>query len=356
MKRSLDWLLLAPYFLAACLSLTMIFSIAPENFGQQVFSFLLGLLLFIYLAKQDYSLYQALGLSSYVLAIILLLVTLFLGAGIRGSVRWLDIFGFSFQASEFSKPLLILAFPYFLTRFPPTDLKNVLKNLLVLAIPVFLIYRQPDLGTTLTISILWLAQLFVAGTKNWILAVSGAISLLLAKFSHLFLQDYQLQRFEAYLDPSRDPLGSGYNVIQSIIAVGSGGIFGKGLGHGTQSHLRFLPERHTDFIFASLAEELGLVGGLFVICLLSTILIRLLNHLLRSPDAHNRLILTGIFAVLCFQTFINIGMNIGLAPVTGITLPLISYGGSSVIATAISLGIASSLSRSLISTPSIEIT
>lgn len=355
MKRPLDWLLLAPYLLAAFVSLIMIFSIAPSNLGQQIFSFVIGLFFFLYLAKQDYSFYQAIGLPCYVLSIIVLLLTLLFGSGIRGSVRWLDILGFSFQASEFSKPLLILAFPYFLTRFPPNNLQNVFKNLLVLILPVYLVYKQPDLGTTLTISILWLAQLFIAGTKNWILTIGGFISLILIKYAPLFLHDYQLQRFIAYLNPASDPLGSGYNVIQSIIAVGSGGIFGKGLGHGTQSHLRFLPERHTDFIFASLAEELGLVGGVFVIFILSSILIRLLNHCLRSSDNYNRLIFAGIFAVLCFQTFVNIGMNIGLAPVTGITLPLISYGGSSVIATAISLGIASSLSRSLIITSSIEI-
>ncbi|MFH2019550.1 MAG: rod shape-determining protein RodA [bacterium] len=355
MKRPLDFLLLIPFLLASFISLMMIFSIAPNNLATQVISFIIGLALFVYFAKQDYGLYQAVGLPSYFLAIFFLLLTFFFGSSVRGSVRWLDIFGFSFQASEFAKPLLILAFPYFFSRFPPINLKNLLKNLLFLAIPIFLIYKQPDLGTTLTVMILWLTQLFVAGTKSWYLALGGAISLVLAKLSPLFLHDYQIERFQAFLDPASDPLGSGYNVIQAIIAVGSGGLLGKGLGHGTQSHLRFLPERHTDFIFASLAEELGLAGGIFVILVLSTILVRLLDHCLHSTDAHNRLILAGIFAILCFQTFVNIGMNIGLAPVTGITLPFISYGGSSVIATAICLGIASSLSRTLISTPSIEI-
>lgn len=231
----------------------------------------------------------------------------------------------------------------------------MLFNTALFLLPTYLVYVQPDLGTALVISSIWVIQIFVAGLSSWLIALAVLLLGVLGRYLPRFLADYQLKRLETFLNPGSDPLGSGYNVIQSIIAIGSGGLFGKGLGHGTQSHLRFLPERHTDFIFASLSEELGLLGSLTILVLLGSLMYRLLTALTVSTSAENRSILAGVLGYLTFQTFVNIGMNLGIAPVTGVTLPLISYGGSSVITTALTLGLAASIIREDHARPLIEI-
>lgn len=338
------WLTLC-YLLAAILSLVVLTSISPDRVGQQAFMFGIGFLIYFYLANQDIAVYKTLAPLGYLISIVLLGATLLLGESIRGSVRWIGIGTFQLQTGELAKPLLVLAFGYFLGLFPPKNLKNIALNLLVFALPTFLIFKQPDLGTALSVSSIWLAQVFVSGISYWLMAIVGSLGILGIRFLPSILHDYQLRRLETFIDPFRDPLGAGYNVIQSIIAVGSGGIFGKGLGHGTQSHLRFLPERHTDFIFASLAEELGAVGSILVLICLGGLLYRLLTLATHTLSHSSRLIYLGTFGFLFFQTFINIGMNIGIAPVTGVTLPLISYGGSSILAIAITLGIVASAAR-----------
>lgn len=338
------WLTLC-YLLAGTLSLVVLTSISPERVGQQALMFILGLIIYLYLASQEMAVYKTFAPIGYAVAAVLLSLTLIVGETVRGSTRWIRLGSFQLQTGEFAKPLLVLAFGYFLARFPPKNLKHIALNVLVFTLPALLIFKQPDLGTALSVSSIWLAQIFVSGLSYWIITLVGATGLVAVKFLPSFLHDYQLARLETFIDPFRDPLGAGYNVIQSIIAVGSGGILGKGLGHGTQSHLRFLPERHTDFIFASMAEELGVFGSLLVIVCLGGLLYRLLTLTTHARSQSSRLIYLGAFGYLFFQTFINIGMNIGIAPVTGVTLPLISYGGSSILATAITLGIVSSCAR-----------
>lgn len=333
------------YILASSLSLVILTSISPGRLSQQALMFGIGFIILIYLARQDSVIYKSLGPVCYVIAILLLVATFVFGSSIRGSTRWIGIGTFQLQGGELAKPLLVLAFAYFMKLFPPKTLRNVLINCVLFAIPTLLIFKQPDLGTALVVSSIWVAQMFVAGLSYWYIAGVSVAGLLAIESLPKFLHDYQIKRLETFIDPFRDPLGSGYNVIQSIIAVGSGGIFGKGLGHGTQSHLSFLPERHTDFIFASLTEELGMIGSITVILVLGGLLYRLLSLLTHTRSGSSRLIYTGIFSYLAFQTFVNIGMNIGVAPVTGVTLPLLSYGGSSILATAITLGLASSCAR-----------
>lgn len=340
-----SWLLLF-YLLAGTLSLVVLTSISPDRVGQQALMFALGFGLFIYLGSQESAVYKTFAPIGYVVSVLMLLATMVLGDPIRGSTRWIGIGTFQLQAGEFAKPLLVLAFAYFIKAMPPKNLKNILINSLIFAIPTLLIFKQPDLGTALVVSSIWVAQMYLGGISYYLVGAVAALGVVFAQTLPRFLHDYQLKRIETFIDPFRDPLGAGYNVIQSIIAVGSGGLFGKGLGHGTQSHLRFLPERHTDFIFASLAEELGMVGSFLVIFCLGGLLYRLLYLSTHTHSSSSRLIYGGIFAYLFFQTFVNIGMNIGVAPVTGVTLPLISYGGSSILATAITLGIASSCSKS----------
>ncbi|KKU46453.1 MAG: Rod shape-determining protein RodA [Microgenomates group bacterium GW2011_GWA2_46_7] len=345
MKWSVDPWLTVCYLFASSLSLLILTSISPDRVGQQAFMFILGFILYLYISSQDGEVYKTFAPIGYVMALILLLSTLIFGETIRGSTRWILLGGFQFQAGELSKPLLVLSLAYSLYHFPLNSLKNFGINLLLFLLPAFLIFRQPDLGTALVISSIFAVQLFVAGLPWWFFGLVGSITAVFWRYLPRLLHSYQLERLTTFIDPYRDPLGSGYNVIQSVIAVGSGGLLGKGLGHGTQSHLRFLPERHTDFIFASLAEELGLIGSLLVIFCLGALLYRLLYLATHAQSRFSRFVYLGSFGYLAFQTFVNIGMNIGVAPVTGVTLPLISYGGSSILATAITLGIVSSLAR-----------
>lgn len=338
------WLTLF-YLLSGAFSLVVLTSISPERLSLQALMFVLGFFLYLYLSNQEIGIYKAFAPIGYLIALGLLLATFLFGATVRGSTRWIPIFGFQLQGGELAKPLLVIAFTFILKHFPPITLRNLGINLVLFIIPVFLIFKQPDLGTAMVVSSIWIGQVFVSGISYFIIAIVGALGIAILKYLPSFLHDYQLDRLQTFINPFHDPLGAGYNVIQSIIAVGSGGIFGKGLGHGTQSHLRFLPERHTDFIFASLAEELGLIGTILVLFCLGGLLFRLLSLATHTISHSSRLIYLGAFSYLFFQTFVNIGMNIGVAPVTGVTLPLISYGGSSILSTAITLGIVASAAR-----------
>jgi rod shape determining protein RodA len=340
MRSTFKLILIGGYILLGIIGLVMLTSIAPNSFTQQALILLVGLLIMFYLANQDSGIFDQFHLPIYITSLLLLISTFILGEVVRGSVRWIDIGGFRLQPSELVKPLLIAAFAGFLTRFPPHNLKNIAINILTYLLPTLLIFRQPDLGTALVISAIWGTMIFVAGLPYLILGLGGIFLGVATYLSPRFLHDYQLNRLKTFFDPYQDPLGSGYNVIQAIIAVGSGKIMGKGLGHGTQSHFRFLPERHTDFMFASLAEELGLVGAGGVVVIMAFLLYALLSAMLKETSPYKQLMLTGVFGYLLFQASINIGMNLGIAPVTGVTLPLISYGGSSVLATSLIFGLA----------------
>jgi len=355
MKLASSPLLLLAYLLSGILSSAMLSSISPERLPQHILMLVLGLGFFLYLSSQEAAVYKSFAPLAYLLALSLLLITPILGETIRGSTRWIMIGTFQLQTAEISKPLLILSFAYFLEHFPLNRFRNVLLHLLLYALPTFLIFRQPDLGTALVVSAIWVTQVFVAGIPwGYVLSTIVAFLVAIPYLPHV-LHDYQLARLTTFLDPFSDPLGAGYNVIQSTIAIGSGGFWGKGLGHGTQSHLRFLPERHTDFAFASLAEELGLVGTSFTLAVICLFIFVLLRAATTSTSRYSRHILIGSFAYFAFQSCVNIGMNLGIAPVTGVTLPLISYGGSSIISTGLILGLAGSIIRSDHKTTLIEI-
>ncbi len=355
MNKKIDLWIVTLYLLASALSLTMLFSISPDRLPQQAISLLAGLVIFIYISSQDSHIFTALAKYAYHLSIFLLLITYLLGETIRGATRWLELGGFQLQTSEIVKPLLALFFAWSLTKYPINNLGNLVRHLVLFAIPFLLVYKQPDLGTALVLLAIFLTQVFVSGVSWLLVGTGGLLAIGLARLSPLFLHDYQLKRLESFINPGLDPLGSGYNVIQSVIAVGSGGLLGKGLGHGTQSHLRFLPERHTDFMFASLSEELGLAGSIFCLVILGGLLYRILDHALQVKNKQDRLVLAGIFGSLLFQTAVNIGMNIGLAPVTGVTLPLISYGGSSILGIALALGVVGAVVRRTAPQGSLEI-
>lgn len=336
--------MLIPVLLLLSLGVAVIYSSNHILATNQFFFGLLGLLCFLVIRYSDYRSYKFLIKPSYFLIIICLIITFLIGNETRGSVRWIPIGPFNFQPSEFAKPVLILILADFWSK-RKSSWANILKSLLILAPIAALIFRQPDLGTTLTVVFIWFFMLMAANlsfVKLGILSLLGAIS---APVVWLFMEDYQKQRMFAFLSPSSDPQGIGFHVIQSMIAVGSGQFFGRGLGRGTQSRLQFLPEFRTDFIFAFIAEELGLIGSMVVLVLYSILVFIFFRILSRTGDRFGELVIFGTLGMLFFQTVINIGMNVGVLPITGITLPLLSYGGSSVISTFICLGLVASIAK-----------
>jgi rod shape determining protein RodA len=326
-------------------SLTSIWSTANHDFPDQLLFSIIAIFLIFIISRLDLSLILTFSNIYYVLSIILLIATLIIGRVTRGSTRWFDLGIYSLQASEFVKPLLAIFFAKFITTHPPDKLSNILQYLLLTAIPVGLVFIQPDLGSALVIMTLSLSILFISGLRYRYLILGLIMSLII--FIPLFslLKPYQQVRLTSFINPYSDPSHTGYNIIQSIIAIGSGKIVGLGVRQGTQSHLKFLPERHTDFIFASFAEEFGIIGSsLLVICLI-VILMYLLKLATKLKDTEEIALCISIFAIFAFQSVVNLGMNLGVMPVTGITLPLVSYGGSSLISFGILLGLVVNLNR-----------
>jgi rod shape determining protein RodA len=340
-----DWLILILVLAIGLIGLLAVKSIAPTLFLSQLIWFILGLGLFFLFSQINYQVYQRAGWYFYFGSLIFLLVTFIFGQVTRGAVRWIQIGSFNLQPSEIVKPFLILFFASFFGDEQEKSLKRLLQSFGFLILPVLLIFLQPDLGSSLVVFFIWLGMVLARGIKiKWLFFGGGFLAIFLP-LAFRFLKDYQKQRIYTFLNPQGDPLGSGFNVIQSMIAVGSGKIFGRGLGRGTQSHLRFLPEKHTDFIFASLAEEIGFLGVLVLLGLFFFLLWRILILAKNASDQFAHFICIGVFSLLFIQIFINIGMNLGILPITGITLPLISYGGSSLVSTMVALGIISSLNR-----------
>ena len=337
--RHFDWLIFFLALIIACLGLVVLKSIAPSLLTQQIIWLVLGLFFFFIFSQIDYHRYPRFVWIFYFGSIFFLLLTFIFGRVIRGSVRWLEIGGLGLQPSEIVKPFLILFFAVFFASGEEMNLRKVLNGFLLLLPPFLMIFFQPDLGSSLVVLFFWLGIVLAKGMKGKWLVLSFSLFLLILPLFWFFLKDYQRQRLFTFLNPQSDPLGSGFNVLQSMIAVGSGQFFGRGLGRGTQSHLSFLPERHTDFIFSSLAEELGFIGSFLLVGLFFLLLWRILNLARNSRDQLAFLIYIGVFTLLFSQIFVNLGMNLGLLPVTGITLPLVSYGGSSLLSTMMALGI-----------------
>lgn len=339
-----DLLITLPVIFLLSLGILVIYSSDPRLAIQQSVFALVGLLIYWFLSLIDFQLYNNYAGYLYIGVLALLLVVFVVGIETRGSLRWIQIGGINLQPSEFAKPILILFLAKFWSSSRASWL-NILKSFLLVAPLLGLVFKQPDLGTALTLLMIWLVMLVGANISVVKLAVMGLVSLILTPVAWMFLQDYQKSRILSFFSPFNDPLGSGYNVIQSTIAVGSGQITGRGLGRGTQSRLQFLPEYRTDFIFASIAEEFGFLVSMIVIGLYGLIIGRSLRIIQAAQSRFGSLLVFGVLGMLFFQIVVNIGMNIGVTPVTGITLPLLSYGGSSIIATLISLGLIASVAR-----------
>ncbi|MDY4033423.1 MAG: rod shape-determining protein RodA [Pyramidobacter sp.] len=270
----------------------------------------------------------------------LMLVLLFvMGHRAKGAQSWINLGFFKVQPAEFVKLGLAFVMAHHLTLFPPYNLKNFAGALALGGVSALLVLVQPDLGSTLVYGVMIFVALLVAGApKRYLLSLMGGTAALLP-LGWMLLKEYQRKRILVFINPELDPLGAGYNVIQSRIAVGSGRFFGKGFMQGAQSKLRFLPEPHTDFIFSVFAEEFGLVGGLFVLALLSFILWRMIRIALRARSVTVKVLVASLSASLWFHSFESIGMSMGLLPVTGLPLPLMSYGGSSLLATVLAIGV-----------------
>lgn len=280
----------------------------------------------------------------YGLTLLLLLLTDLLAPKVKGAQSWLGVGSIRFQPSEFAKITIILMMSKFLSRYPPLDLKTFAAGLGVIFLPVVLVLIQPDAGSALVYLVISFGMLIAAGTPFKYLGSIIGTGLAGIPFVFMFaLKEYQKNRILVFIDPMRDPLGAGYNVIQSRIAVGSGGFSGKGFMLGTQSKLKFLPEPHTDFIFSVFSEEFGFVGNIVLIFLFAVLLFRVIMTGLRSRDRRCKILVAGVGSWLWFQMFESMGMSIGLTPVTGLPLPFLSYGGSSLLATFIALGLVASV-------------
>lgn len=327
------------------LAITILYSSDPEIGKQQLLNAFLGIVAFIAVSFLDYRILKPFNRPIYIFSLLLLAIVFILGLEVRGSVRWIEFPGFRLQPSEIIKPLLILVLANFLSTNSVASFKNLLISFLIIAVPIAFVFKQPDLGNTLVFLAIWLSMVILSGLKFRYLLFGALGTLLGIPIFWSMLKEYQKQRIVTFLDPFSDPLGSGYNVIQSTIAVGSGEFFGRGLGRGTQSHLQFLPERNTDFIFATLAEELGFFGSSILLLGFAVLIYRCLIAIKSAGDTFGSLIVTGVVGMLVFQLLVNVGMNTGLVPITGITLPLVSYGGSSLLSTMISLGLVESVIR-----------
>ncbi|QQS38554.1 rod shape-determining protein RodA [Candidatus Woesebacteria bacterium] len=334
---------LAIFFLVA-ISIGVLRSISQSIFPVYFIYILTGFAIYFMFSKFDFNILVVFYKHIYVFSIILLLLPLLIGEITRGAVRWIPLGAVAIQPSEIVRPFLVLFFAVYLNQGTLT-FTRLIKSGLSLVLPVFLIIVQPSLGVAVLTTVAFLGVLLSSSINKKYIFTLGAFFIAIVPLLWFVMAPYQKVRILTFINPSTDPLGSGYNSIQSIISVGSGRVIGRGLGKGVQTQLAFLPEKHNDFILASVAEELGFVGTTLLVLSFFALLWRLTVFLEIAQNPIARSYVSGIFLVLFFQVFFNIGMNMGLFPITGIPLPLVSAGGSSFLATMTALGIANNTRR-----------
>jgi len=324
-------------------------------YKRQVLWFILGLVFFVFASNLNYRRLWDMTYFLYAFVLFLLFLVFILGIVRLGAQRWLKFIWFNIQPSEIAKLVIVT----FLARYFSTKsikdvslqvnkmgiLRALILPLLFVAIPMGLIIEQPDLGSGAMLLLIFITMLYLGGVRFRYIFIFLLLLITCLPVLWHFLRDYQRDRLLVFLNPNIDPLGAGYTVIQSKIAIGSGGFFGKGWLSGTQSQLRFLPESHTDFVFATFAEEWGFLGSCILLFLYYLLIRQGIAIAQRSSDNFGRLLAFGISLMLGLQVFVNIAMNLGLAPVVGLPLPLMSYGGSSMFLTFISLGILANINK-----------
>lgn len=346
----IDWILLLLLLVLIAFGLTILYSASEASYAymkRQLFHIVAGFILMIILAQFDPRFYMRISPFLYILGLIALVCVLFWGVGAKGAQRWLQIGNFPrFQPSELMKLVLPIVVARILSRqHLPPRFGGVMLSLIVIMVPTVLVVRQPDLGTSLLVASSGIFVILFAGLSWWYVfsgvALMGAM---VPVMWFLVMLPYQKQRVMTFLNPEADALGSGWNITQSKIAIGSGGINGKGWQEGTQSQLDFLPESHTDFIIAVLAEEFGLMGVLTLLTLYFCILLRGFYIVFKARDSFSALVAGGGLMTFFVYIFVNMGMVSGILPVVGVPLPLISYGGTSVVALFAGMGIIMSVS------------
>jgi len=348
--HNFDFILLAATAILIIFGLAMIHSATFGMPGMEGLAFrqaayaAIGLGVMVAAAAIDYRLWWNLQKPFYALAILLLLTVLIAGSAMHGARRWIDLKLFPFQPSELAKVILIIVLARHFAMHegePGRFLRFLVAMAYVVPIAV-LIYLQPNLGTSLIMLIIWLAMALMAGVRVLHLVFLGLAGAAIAPFIWRSLEDYMRQRFLLFLNPTSNPAAR-YNVDQALISIGSGGWLGKGFAHGSQSQLHFLRVRHTDFIFSVIGEEMGFLGALVVLVLLAVILLRIVRAAEMARDTFGKLIAYGVATVIFLQGAVNIGMNLGLLPVTGTPLPFVSYGGSSLITLLLAEGFVQSV-------------
>jgi rod shape determining protein RodA len=350
MLMNIDWMLILPVFIIVAWGLLTVYSAThgrlethlEDFYLKQIYWFGAGLVLMVLMTFVDYQLLSRAAYFLLALGILLLIAVFLVGRVASGARRWLVLGPLSFQPSELVKVFLVLSFARYFTearREGGLRFRDLLIPLLMLVIPFTLIAKQPDLGTALVLCFVAGALIFASGFPLKILLLMMGGGVIAMPVAWTFLKDYQKVRIITLLNPDFDPLGAGYHSWQSKIAIGSGGFWGKGWLAGTQSGLNFLPEKHTDFIFAVFAEEWGFVGATALIVLYLILVLRGISIAYASKDRLGSLIATGLVVMLSVYILFNIGMTAGLTPVVGLPLPLFSYGGSSMLATMIAIGL-----------------
>lgn len=351
--RHIDWLLLVAVFLLICFGLSTLYGLTlgseknTFNFLQkQIIFTVIGLVLLLLFIFLDYRIWRSWGGWLYLLSLVLLLLVLFFGTNIQGTTGWFRFLGFSFQPVEFAKIVVIIFLAKFFSKgdYLKKDLFLWLRSFLIIFPVCLLVILQPDFGSMIVIFCIWLGMIWLSGSKRKYF-IGLFLILLISAFIgwQFFLQTYQKERILTFLNPSADILGSGYNVQQSIIAIGSGGFSGRGLGLGTQSQLHFLPVSEADFIFSVLGEELGFIGTTLIFILYVIFFYRMFRIIEAAKDDFGAFMVFGFATLFFVQILINIGMAVGFLPVTGLPLPFVSYGGSFLVMSLISVGIIQSV-------------
>ena len=340
-------------FLLFCVGLAGIYSVSLgqetvdfTNFKKQAVFGVIGFAVLLFVAFSNYSALSVYSRIFYVVTILSLVSVLFWGEVIRGTKGWFSIFGFGVQPVELAKiALIIVLAKFFSNRLQQFKIdKHIILSLFFVLSMVGPVMLQPDLGSSLVLMATWFILLLLTGIpKKYIVVLLVIFALIMSSAWVFFFEDYQHERIKVFLNPQLDPLGSGYNVTQSIIAIGSGQLWGRGLGFGSQSQLKFIPESQTDFLFAVIAEELGLLGVGIVLTLWTIVFYRLIRIARCARNDFGMFLVLGVTCVLFIHLLINVGMNMGVMPVTGISLPFLSYGGSFLIVSLTMIGIAQSV-------------
>ena len=344
--KAVDYFLIIIVAIIGSMSVFAIYSTESGNFSfytkNHLTRFLVFFFMFLVLSFVRVSFWYRQAYIFYILGILLLLVVIFFGISVSGSKRWINFFIMNLQPSELMKIAIIVCFARYYHRIQSSDIqsyKYLLQPIILLLIPCYLVITQPDLGTAILIAGSGLAIIWLAGLNLKYFIYSGLILLVSLPFVISILKPYQKSRILTFFNPDRDPLGAGYQIIQSKIAIGSGGFLGKGFLQGTQSYLEFLPEKHTDFIFTLFSEEFGFVGSMVLILLYALLIYRIIRIGFSSRSFFAKLYCFGFASALFLYIFVNIAMVVGLLPIVGAPLPIMSYGGSSMLSIMLGLGI-----------------